>query len=331
MMPRSAPARLGAGVLAVVVVLALAAPVVAPEPSSTQFPDRAYAPPMRVHLRDGDGWHRPFVYRQVLTDRLLRQYAEDRTDRVPLAWFARGRLVSVDPSRGPLLLLGADALGRDVLSRLLSGARLSLGVTLAGILGALLIGVVAGGVAGGFGGVADRLLMMAADFIIVLPGAYLVLVLRGVMPLVLTPWQVFRLMAALFAVAAWPHVARGVRAIIAVERTRDYVMAARAAGAGPVRLLGHLLPSVRGFLGVQVVLLVPALLVAEATISYLGLGFAEPTASWGTMLQDASNVGVLATAPWMLAPAAALFVVVLGVQLVGVARASSTVLHLGSR
>jgi peptide/nickel transport system permease protein len=328
-MPASGSARLGALLLAGVALLAVVAPGAVPQRPSDQFADRSYAPPMRIRVHDATGWHLPFVYRQVLEDRLLRQYGEDRTRRVRLDWFTRGHVASVDPTDGPLLLLGADALGRDVFSRLLSGARRSLGVTVAGVLGALLVGVVAGGLAGGLGGAADRLLMLVADFIIVLPGAYLVLVLRGVMPLVLTPWQVFWLMAVLFAVAAWPHVARGVRSIVAVERSRDYVMAARAAGAGPVRLVRHLLPSVRGFLGVEIVLLVPALLVAEATISYLGLGFPEPTASWGTMLQEASNVPVMATAPWMLAPAAALFVVVLGAQLVGVGRASATVLQLG--
>jgi peptide/nickel transport system permease protein len=138
-------------------------------------------------------------------------------------------------------------------------------------------------------------------------------------------------MSALFAFAAWPHVARGVRAIVAVERTREYADAARASGAGPFRVMRHLLPAARGFLAVEVVLLVPALLVAEATVSYLGLGFPEPDASWGTMLRDAENVRVMTEAPWMLAPAFALFLVVLAVQLVGSARDSANVLLLGER
>jgi peptide/nickel transport system permease protein len=173
--------------------------------------------------------------------------------------------------------------------------------------------------------------MLVADFVLVLPGAYLILVLRGVLPQVLSSSEVFALMAVLFAIAAWPHVARGVRAIVAVERTREYADAARAAGAGPLRLIRHLLPAARGFLAVEAVLLVPALLVAEATVSYLNLGFPEPDASWGTMLRDAANIRVMAEAPWMLAPAAALFLVVLGVQLVGAARDSATVLLLDNQ
>lgn len=237
-------------------------------------------------------------------------------------------MASLPPADGPLLLLGGDSLGRDVFSRAVHGARLSLGVTLIGTLGALVIGTLIGGIAGTLGGRVEGGLMLLADFLIVLPGAYLVLVLRGVLPTVLAWHHVFVLMAALFSLAAWPHAARGVRAIVASERRRDYAEAARAAGAGPGRLMRQLVPAASGFLIVEVVLLVPALLVAEATVSYLGLGFPDATASWGTMLQDAAHGAVLAEAPWMLAPAVAMFLVVLGAQLIGLARnAAATELH----
>lgn len=313
------------GLLATPIVLA---PVLAPNPPAAQFRDRAYAPPMRIRVRDERGFRAPFVYRQHLADRLARRYEEDRSAVVPLHWFRNGRMISTDASQGPLLILGADALGRDVFARLLSGAWLSLGVVLVGVVGALAIGTLAGGVAGTAGGRVETLLMLAADFLIVLPGAYLVLVLRGVLPPVLSPGQIFGLMAVLFAIAGWPHVARGVRAIVATERTRAYAEASRAAGAGLVHQARGLMPAARGFLGVEAALLVPALLVAEVTISFLGLGFPEPRASWGTMLQDVANVRVMTDAPWMLAPVAALFLVVLGVQLAAGADAPASVLQL---
>jgi peptide/nickel transport system permease protein len=323
--------RMGASLLAAFALLGLLAPVVAPNPPGEQFADRAYAPPSRIRIADASGWRMPFVYRPVLVDRVTREYREDPGTAAPLRWLAEGRVVSVAPEAGPLLLLGADALGRDIFARLVHGARRSLGVVLLGALGALIVGTLIGGAAGGLGGPIEAVLMVVADFVIVLPGAYLILVLRGLLPQVLSTAEVFALMAGLFTVAAWPHVARGVRAIVAVERVRDYAEAARASGAGPVRVIRHLLPAARGFLGVEVVLLVPALLVAEATVSYLGLGFPEPDASWGTMLRDAADVRVMTEAPWMLAPVLALFLVVLGVQLIGSAREPATVLHVLQR
>jgi peptide/nickel transport system permease protein len=191
---------------------------------------------------------------------------------------------------------------------------------LLGVLGALLIGGIVGALAGTVGGWTERGLMLMADFLLALPGAYLVLVLRGALRPVLQTSEIFLLMALVFSMAAWPHAARGVRAIVATERSREYAEAARAAGAGWWRLARQLLPAARGFLAVEVILLVPALLVAEATVSYLGLGFADVSGSWGTMLQDAANGHVLSQTPWMLAPAAAIFVVVLATQLLGGAR-----------
>jgi peptide/nickel transport system permease protein len=311
---------LAASVLAALAVAALAGPMVAPNRPSEQFRDRAFAPPMRVHVRGTAGFAAPFVYRQTLDDRLLSRYREDRASPATIDWFRGGRLATVPASHEPLLLLGADAYGRDILSRLLHGARWSLGVTLAGLLGALAIGTIAGGLAGTAGGRVDALLMMAADFVLVLPGAYLVLALRGMLPEVLAPGQVFLVLSLFFSVAAWPHVARGVRAVVAAERARDYAEAARASGAGTLHLMRRLLPAARGFLAVEVVLLVPALLLAEATVSYLGLGFTEPTPSWGTMLQDAAGLSALGLAPWLLAPAAAVVAVVLAVQLAGLER-----------
>lgn len=318
--------RAGFAALAVVAVLACLAPFLAPNRPSDQFADRVFAPPTRVHVRDASGFHAPFVYRLTLVDRLERRFEEDTSTRFPMQWFAGGRLVSVDPAAGPLLFLGADPIGRDMWSRLLYGARLSLGVTALGALAALVAGAAIGALAGAVGGRVSWLLMLIADFVLVLPGVYLVLVLRAMLPQTLGTGDVFWLMVLLFGVAGWPHVARGVRAIVAAESATDYAEAARAAGAGPLRLARQLLPAARGFLSVEFALLVPALLVAEATISFLGLGFPEPTPSWGTLLREAGNINGMLRAPWTLAPAAALFLVVLGVQLAGGVRGSENFL-----
>lgn len=303
-------------------LIALAAPLIAPHHAYEQLNDRSYAPPTAVHVWD-HGLHAPFIRPMFLVDRLRRVYRTDDTARVPLTR-AGSDNYQLSLINQPLMILGGDPLGRDVFSRLILGSRWSLGVTICGAAGALLFGAIIGGFAGLSGGRTDRWLMRLADFVLVLPAVYLVLVLRAMLPLVLSTWSVFALMSALFALAAWPHVARGVRAIVIVERSRDYVEAVRAAGGGRWRVLRHVLPATRGFLSAELVLLIPALLSAEAAISFLGLGFPEPAPSWGTLLQDAANVRVMTEAPWMLAPAVALFIVVLGVQLVGAATADST-------
>ena len=322
--------RIGAALLIGLGTLALLAPLLAPNDPNAQFDSKAYAPPMRVHVRDGNGFRAPFVYQQVLEDRIARRY-RDAESATPLRWFSDGRVVTLDADSGPLLLLGADALGRDLFARLAYGARLSFALAALGVAGAIVLGALIGGLAGSAGGRVESGLMLITDFFLVLPGAYLVLVLRGALPLVLSTADVFFLMAALFAVAAWPHAARGVRAIVATERQREYAMAARAAGAGPFRVMRHLLPAARGFLIVEVMLLIPALLVAEATVSYLGLGFPVPTASLGTMLQDAARVSLMREAPWLLAPAGMLFAVVLAVQLMVWTTAPATDLLVGRR
>jgi peptide/nickel transport system permease protein len=178
-------------------------------------------------------------------------------------------------------------------------------------------GALVGGVSGFAGGWLDGMLSRLSEFVLVLPGVYVALALRAVMPLVMPAPAVFGLLLAIFTLLGWPIVARGVRAIVRAERDRDYVQAARAAGAGPVRLLVvHLMPAARGHLATQATLLLPAFILAEATLSYVGLGFPDTTPTWGTMLQEAANVALLGDAPWTLVPAAAIFVVVLGVNLV---------------
>lgn len=312
-------ARAGAVLFATLAALAALAPMLAANPPERQFAGHVYAPPMVPRLRDADGrWHRPFVHPLRLVDRLELRFDVDRSRRIPLRWLSDGRLVSVDAADGAWLPLGGDRLGRDVYSRLVLGSRLSLGVALAAAAGALVFGAFAGAVAGAAGGRVDTLIMSAADFVIVLPIVYVVLALRAAMPLVLTTGQVFWATAAILALAGWPFAARGVRAIVAVERRKEYAESARAAGATRLRiLLRHLLPATRGFLLVQGTLLVPAFVLAEATLSLVGLGFAEPAPSWGGMLREAGGARAFAVAPWLLSPAAAIALTTLSLQLVG--------------
>jgi peptide/nickel transport system permease protein len=318
--------RAGLALIALVALAAIVAPLLTPHGPARRFDDRSFAPPMPIRVIGPDGgWRAPFVYPVRLADRLERRYVEDREHPAALAWFSDGVIARVsDEQYGPWLPLGGDSGGRDVFARVLYGARLSLAVALIATLGALLIGVTVGGLAGVAGGLADEVLMRLSDFVLVLPAMYVVLSLRAALPLVLSTGQVFLLVAGILALVGWPIVARGVRAIVAAEAQRDYAQAARALGASRGRLLvRHLLPATTGFLATQATLVAAAFILAEATLSYVGLGFPDPAVSWGSMLQEAANVAAIADAPWTLAPAAAIFVLVLGINLVTQTRTRS--------
>ena len=292
--------------LAVLTGVAVLAPMVAPYESGEAFRGFLHAPPMRPHFAGVS----PVVYPLVLADRLEQRFEPDRSRTVRLPWVERD-------STAPVFLFGADDFGRDVLSRLLYGARTSIGLALFATLGAVLIGALAGAWAGYRGGWVDDAIMRVADFVLVLPVIYVVLVLRAVLPLVLPASTVFLLVSWIFVLVGWPFVAKGVRAIVAAERNREYVHAARSLGAGPIRILIiHLIPACAGHLLVQATLLLPAFILAEATLSYIGLGFPDPVASWGTMLAAAGNYNAVARFPWTLAPAAAIFLVMLATNLV---------------
>ena len=316
--PHFVAQRAGLALVGLALLAAAAAPLLAPHAADSHFDGLLNAPPTAVHVVDDSGaWHAPFIYSWRLVNQLEQRYETDRSARVPLAWLSRGHLVgSSDDTRTPLLLLGADSYGRDVFGRLLFGARISLGLAGVAALGAMLVGATIGGIAGYVGGVADEALMRVTDVVMVLPAMYVALALRAVLPLVLGPAVVFALLAGIFAVVGAPFIARGVRAIVRSERQLDYAAAAQASGAGgPRMLVRHLLPAARGFIAVEITLLVPAFIVAEATLSFVGLGFPEPIASWGTMLHDASNIRVFADFPWLLSPAVAMFLVVFGLNL----------------
>jgi peptide/nickel transport system permease protein len=303
----------GLALFVLVMAVAIGAPWIAPNDPDQTFGDLLYAPPTPVRVGAGG----PYIHPQRLVSRLERRFEPDTTRQAPLQWFTGGRLVTVEESRGgPLLILGADPFGRDTFARLVFGARTSLALAALATAGALVFGALVGGVAGYAGGRVDELLSRFSEFVLVLPAIYVALALRAVMPLVLPPATVFIALTIIFALLGWPIVARGVRAIVASERDRDYAASALAAGAGPVRtLVRHLLPAASSYLTVQATLLLPAFILAEATLSYVGLGFPDTVPTWGTMLQDAANVSLVAEAPWMLAPAAAIFIFVLAVNL----------------
>ena len=302
--------RLAATTLAAIAVAAILAPVVTPHAPGTRFPDHQHAPPTRLRIVHEGALRAPFFYPQRMTNRLEERFEVDRTQPIAVRWFTGGRLLAEPPGAPPLLLAGADRAGRDVFARAIYGARVSLGIGVLAVTGTALLGLLVGGLAGARGGWIESAVMRAADVAAVLPAIYIVVALRAALPLVLPVSTTIVLVIAILAVVGTPWVARGVRAIVAAERESAYAEAARAAGASPWRVLTrHLLPATRGYVVTQATLLFPAVVVAEATLSFVGLGLPDTVPSWGTALQETANVAALAAFPWILLPALGVFLV----------------------
>ncbi len=338
-------ARLLVGVSIVVLFyfVALCGDFIAPYDYRAQSRRELSAPATPLHFRDATGrWHaRPFIYARRLIDPLARTYAEDTTRTYPLALLPRGepyRLFGLLETERHLFgvqattnnatmdgadatprvyLLGTDASGRDRLSRLLRATRFSLLVGPVGTLLAGALGILIGCVAGYAGRTTDALLMRAADAMMALPELVLILAARAAFPIALEPKQAALLLIVIFIAVGWAETARVTRGLVLALRRREFVLAAVGLGLSESRILfRHILPNAARPLVVQVSLMLPAFLLAETALSYLGVGVQEPEVSWGNMLVEANDMTQLGAQPLvLLAPAAVIFVFVLGVRL----------------
>ncbi len=211
-----------------------------------------------------------------------------------------------------LALLGTDRYGRDQLSRLLYGARISLGAGLLAGLLAVGVGLILGLVAGFYGGWVDAVLMRAVDLFLALPWFYLLLAVRAFLPLDLGPHATVGVLVLLLGGLGWAQPARLIRGVTLSAKERDYLLAAQGFGASDFHLLRHhLLPEALGVALTQLLLRIPRFVLAEATLSFLGLGVAEPTPSWGNMLSALASIPMLLNATWLAFPAFMLMVTIL--------------------
>jgi peptide/nickel transport system permease protein len=282
---------------------------------------RAYAPPTELHFRDTAGYHlRPFVRQVSMVN--FGEYTEDPGSAYPVHFFCSGFRYSVAwalhserhlycADQGMhVSLLGTDGFGRDVFSRLLYGAQISLGAGLLATFLSLSIGLLIGLAAGYHGGWADEILMGSSELLITLPWLYLLLALRAFLPLHLAAADSFLLVVCVVALLGWARPARLVRGVVLSAKTQNYVAAARGFGASELYIVRrHILPSVMAVLLTQAALLVPQYVAAEVTLSFFALGVSEPTPSWGNMLATLQQYQVLTSYWWMLGPAMALFAV----------------------
>jgi peptide/nickel transport system permease protein len=296
------------GVAAVYAVV-LSAPFVAPYDPATQHRAHPLAPPTGVHVVDRDRhFHvRPFVYaddgegrERAYPVRFLTRASDDEADR------GSRHLFSVDPP-ADIFLFGTDSLGRDQLSRLVYGGRVSLGVGLLATALALGVGLVCGCVAGFFGGWIDAAVMAASDVFMALPWLYLLLAIRAALPLDVAPARALASIVIVIGIAGWARPARLVRGVVLSVRTRDFVAAAAASGASPARVLrSHVVPEAFSVALTQASILIPQYTLAEITLSFFGVGIGEPTPSWGTMMGAMLRQELSVAHWWLAAPALAL-------------------------
>ena len=321
----------GGALLAIFYGVALFAPFLAPYGEQTMDRERFYHPPQRLLLWDAAGFHAPFIHPTMLEDARDFRFREDRARRLPVRLFVRGdryrlfglipadlHLFGVDPS-GCLFLLGADSQGRDVLSRLLYGAQISLTVGLVGIAISFTLGLLLGGISGYFGGWVDNLVMRGTELLLSIPGLYLIIALRAVFPVELPSQQVYLAIVAILAFIGWAGLARVIRGMVLSIRRQEFVAAAEALGVPRLRIIArHILPNTLSFVIVAATISIPGYILGEVFLSFLGVGVQEPSASWGNMLNQARSLRALTSFPWLLwAPGIAIFLTVMAFNFFG--------------
>lgn len=303
-------------------------------PYSFKNEDRSYSycPPTKIHfMQDGKlSW--PFIYGMELTfDQYhKRVYKVNEKEKYPLRFFAEGdeyQFLGMAPGRlhligtpqpARLYLLGADSRGRDLFSRILYGARISLSIGLIGVLISFTIGLVVGGMAGYYGGVIDNVLMRLCEMFMMIPGFYLLLALRSAVSDKFNSVQVYFAIIIILSFIGWASLARIIRGMCLSLREREYVLAAKAIGLSDFKIIiRHILPHTLSYSIFALMLSIPGYILGESALSLIGLGIQDPYASWGNLLSDAMSIVRITFAPWILWPAFFIFLTVVCFNVIG--------------
>ncbi|MHA1190543.1 MAG: ABC transporter permease [Alphaproteobacteria bacterium] len=305
----------------------------APHGLSVRHEKFIFAPPQGIHLFHEGKFVGPSIHGlsfKLNMETLSREYTTDTAKSIPLSFLCKGdsyrfwgmfeadRHLVCAPKGAPFFLLGTDRLGRDVLSRIIYGARISLTIGLIGITVSFLLGISIGGAAGYYGGFVDLIVQRIIEVLQSIPSIPLWLALAAIMPASWSPILVYFGITIILGLIDWTGLARAVRSKLLSLREEDYVLAARLIGASPRRIvLRHLVPGFMSHLIASATITIPTMILGETALSFLGLGLRPPVTSWGVLLNEAQNINVVALYPWLMLPVVPVIFVILAFNFFG--------------
>jgi len=312
--------RLSALCLLFFYALAVVSPFFAPYDPTFQNRTMPDCPPMGLHVAAPGEWSQGFLfaYPMRMIDPIERHFAPDLSRRLYIRILSRGHLFTTDSPRDPFYLMGSDALGRDLFSRIVYGARVSMFVGLIGVAISFSLGITVGALSGYVGGLVDNLIMRWSEIEMSLPSFYFLLALAAIIPPGLSTVITFFLIVAIMSFISWAGFARIIRGMAASVRGLPYVQAVQALGGSRWRIIRrHIIPSVMGYAIVAATLSIPGFILGESALSLLGLGIQEPASSWGNLLAAAEDVQNLRHYPWILIPGIFIFLAVMSFNFLG--------------